>query len=98
MLRQPGGVRPPGVLEHHHRRAPVDGAVVTARHQLASLLREYEHRLRPKADYTPRGVAESLKGDREHPDVLDDAEIIEGLADQFGVLDLDLTDAYARLA
>jgi hypothetical protein len=71
---------------------------MTARRQLVDLLREYEHRLLPGADNTPRGVAESLKGDREHPEVLDDAEIILGLADQFGVLDLDLAEAYRRLS
>jgi hypothetical protein len=47
---------------------------MTAGRQLVSLLREYEHRVLPGADNTPRGVAESLKGDRHHPEVLDDTE------------------------
>jgi hypothetical protein len=71
---------------------------MTARRQLVSLLREYEHRLLPGADNTPRGVAESLRGDRHHPEVLDDAEIIEGLADQLGMLDSDLAEVYRGLS
>ena len=75
----------------------LDIGAVTAERQLAGLLREYEHRLLPDADRTPFGVAESLKGDREHPEVLDDAEIIDGLARQLDVLDLDLSEVYRRL-
>jgi hypothetical protein len=55
---------------------------MTAAQHLLGLLREYEHRLLPNDDHTPRGVAESLKGDWQHPQVLDDAEIIWGLAER----------------
>ena len=34
---------------------------MTARRQLVDLLREYEHRLLPGNDDTPRGVAELLR-------------------------------------
>ena len=58
---------------------------------LRKLLEEYEYRLSDRYDQTPRGVAESLRGDRT-PAVLDNAEIIEGLADQLGCLDTPLSE------
>ena len=53
-------------------------------------------RLTDRYDQLPRGVAESHRGDRT-PAVLDDAEIIEGLADQLGCLDTPLSKVYRLL-
>jgi hypothetical protein len=67
-----------------------------AKRHLAVLLAEHEHALTERDDRTPRGVYEALQRSRSGP-VLDDAEIIRGLAEQLDDLDTPLGEVYRLL-